>query len=156
MPDAAIGQHHFQPQHQFPRIAVTHRVVPAGIGGKHAADHGHALTPETEREKATGSSSGFLRGFHHNPRLGRHGHINGVEVADAVHAREGDNHRAPGSIRRRAPHHGGIAPLRHNGDPGSVAEPDRLGQFGGIGGAEQRHGAALIKAPPIRQRGREV
>ena len=88
MPDAAIGQHHFKPQHQFARIAVAHGVVAACIGGKHAADHGCAFATETKGEKTTRSSRGFLRGFHHDARFGCHGHIHRVEVADAVHARQ--------------------------------------------------------------------
>jgi hypothetical protein len=52
VPDAAVGQHHFQAQRQLAGIAVAQHLHAAGIGGQVAADGGAAFGGERQREQA--------------------------------------------------------------------------------------------------------
>ena len=46
--DAPVGEHHFEPQHEFARHAVVDDIEPAGVGGEVAAEHAAAFAAETQ------------------------------------------------------------------------------------------------------------
>ena len=150
VPDRAVGQHHLQPQHQVARIAVTHRVVAAGVDRQHAADLRGALGRNRQRQQAAGFGGGKLGGLQGDAGLDRQRHVHRVEVADTVQA-SGAEHKFRAVLGRdRAADHGGVAALRHHRCAGLGAQLDHRGEFLRRGGTDHRAGAALVQAAPVR------
>ena len=58
---AAVGQHHFEAEHELARDAVGERAGAAGIGREVAADGAASLGAEREREQPAGVGRGLLR-----------------------------------------------------------------------------------------------
>ena len=117
VPDAAVGQHHLEPEHQLARVAVAQHVDAARVGREVAADLAAALGGERERETGARPLGGLLHRRQHAARLDRHGVVERVDRAHAVHARERSRPpRAACRVGHRAAAQAGVAALRHDRD----------------------------------------
>ncbi len=103
VPDAAIGEHHFEPEHEAARIAIGEHLQPAGIGREIAADLRRAFRGDAQGEQPPGLLGGFLRGGERHAGLGDHGIAARIDGADAVQPFEAqeDLGSETGSGRRR-------------------------------------------------------
>ena len=61
VPDLAIRQHDFEPQHEIAGIAIAQHLHAAGVGREIAADHAGALGAEAERQEAVVLACGLLK-----------------------------------------------------------------------------------------------
>ena len=120
---AAVGQHHFQPEHQIARGAVAHHVQPAGIAGDVAADLAASATGKIEREKTSGLGSGSLNAVQHAARIGSEGVVYHADAADFVEPRQVQHNAAR---RHAAAHQPCVAALRGNRDAVSGAETNQF------------------------------
>ena len=82
---SAVGQHHFQAQHQIAGIAVAERHGAAGIGGDVAADLAGAFSTQAEREQAVHIGRCLLERLEHAAGFDRDGVVERVHLADLVH-----------------------------------------------------------------------
>ena len=108
---AAVGQHHFQPEHQIARGAVAHHVQPAGVAGDVAADLAGAFAGEAERKQPPGLGSGFLHVLQNRAGFHGDGAVGQAEAADAVEPREVEQNAA---VWHRRAAQAGVAALRGN------------------------------------------
>ena len=108
---AAVGQHHFQPEHQITRGAVTHHVQPAGVAGDVAADLAGAFAGQAERKQPPGLGRGFLHVLQNCASFYGDGVVGQAEAADAVEPREIEQNAAVWHGRAAQ---AGVAALRGN------------------------------------------
>ena len=108
---AAVGQHHFQPEHQITRGAVAHHVQPAGVTGDVAADLAGAFAGEAERKQPPGLGCGFLHVLQNRAGFHGYGVVGQAEAADAVEPREIEQNTAVWHSRAAQ---AGVAALRGN------------------------------------------
>src|SRR5690606_15245010 len=54
IPDLAVGEHHFEAEHEAARIAIAQHLIAAGIGRNVATDLAGAFGAKAQREKAIG------------------------------------------------------------------------------------------------------
>jgi hypothetical protein len=154
VPDASVGQHHFQAQAEFAGVAVAQHLHAAGIGRQVAADGGAAFGGEREREQAVGLARRFLHGMQSATGLDGDGIVVGIDGADAVEARQHHHHLA--ADRRGAAAQPGIAALRHNARPGVGAGADHRGNFLGAAGQHHATRVAGVAAAPVGAEGGHV
>ncbi len=123
VPDLAIGEHHFEPQHQLARVAVAQHRRAAGVGGQVAADRATAFGGKRQREQHLGACSRFLDAGQRHAGLDRHRRVVGIDRADAVQSRQGQHDLIAGHVRRRAAAKPCVAALGHDGYavPGAAA-----------------------------------
>ncbi|MGY3329300.1 hypothetical protein ACVILI_002317 [Mesorhizobium sp. USDA 4775] len=86
VPDAAVGQHHFEPEHKVARHAVAQHVEAAGIGGDVAADAAASLRAEGDRQQAVVLFRRALGVLEDAAGLDHHGEVDRADRADPVHA----------------------------------------------------------------------
>ena len=123
VPDPPIRQHDFETQGQLARIAVAQYRNPAGIGRQISADLAAALGAEAEGEQPVGLAGRLLQMRQDAAGLDGHREIDRVDLADAVHAAEGENDLGPVLGRDAASDEAGVAALRHDRQPGFGADP---------------------------------
>ena len=78
--------------------------------------------------------------------LGRHGGVDGIDLADAVEPRRRQHDAAERHAGADEP---GVAALRHDGDAGPGAFPHREGDLPGIGRPHDRERRALVKTAAL-------
>ena len=150
---AAVGQHHFDAEHQIAGDAVGERAGAAGVGGEIAADGAASLGAERQREQPVGGCRRLLRLLQHHAGFAGHGVRRGIDLADFVEAGERDQQFAV--ERNLAADQAGIAALRHHRRAGLVGELEDRRHFGDRAGAQQHGGAAVIEVAALDQIGRE-
>ena len=150
VPDLAVRQHRFEPQHQVAHVAVAQHRDAAGIGRDVAADLARALRADAEREQAVGLEGGRLQIGEDHAGLDGDGVVRWIDLDDPVHALETDQDLAVGnSARDRA----GIAALGHDRRPGGRAGPDhRRHLLGAVRHHHQRRCAHPIADPVAEMR----
>ena len=154
VPDAAVGQHHFEAEAKLTRIAVAQHLHPAGIGREVAADGGAAFRRQRQRKQAIDLPCCLLYGMQGAAGLDRDRVVVRVDGADAIQARERDHHFAAG--RRRAAAQAGIAALRHDGRAGVGAGAHHGGDFFCASGQYHAGCAATETAAPVGAIGCEI
>ena len=151
VPDAAIGQHHLQAQHQLARVAVAQHLDAAGVGRQVAADPAAAFGAERQRKQQARAPRGLLQRRQHAPGLHRHREVVAIDGAHAGEAfgRHDDAGRAAG--RHAAAAHAGVAPLGHDRHPGLGTQRDHGRHLGRR--ARPDHGLRLAakQAPGLDQ-----
>ena len=108
---AAVGQHHFQPEHQIARGAVAHHVQPAGIAGDVAADLAGAFAGQAKWKQPPGLGRGFLHVLQNRARFRGDGVVGQADAADAGEPREVEQNAAVWHSRATQ---AGVAALRGN------------------------------------------
>ena len=151
--DAPIGQHHFQPEHQVARDAVSQRAGAAGIGREVAADGAASLGAERQREQPVDIGRGFLRLGQHHAGLAGHGVGGRIDLADLVETGEREDQFAV--ERNLSADQAGIAALRHQRRTGLVGELEDRRYFADRAGPQQHRGTAVIEAAAFYQERRE-
>ena len=86
VPDLAVRQHRFQPQHLIAGIAVAQRVHAARIGGQQAADPRRAFGGERKRKEPVGLGRGGVHIGKDRACLDNGGVFLGVDGPDRRHA----------------------------------------------------------------------
>ena len=71
--DRAVGQYHFETEHEFARHAIADHAIAAGIGGEIAADRARSARTEIEREKHAAFVGRLLNGLERGSGAHRHG-----------------------------------------------------------------------------------
>ena len=71
--NAAVGQHHFEPERHLARHAIGQRGGAAGIGGEIAADGAASLRAERQRKQPVDLGGALLRDLQHHAGLAGHG-----------------------------------------------------------------------------------
>src|SRR5690606_20830928 len=117
----ARGQHNLDAQAKVACGAVGKRAYPAGIGGKVATDLARALRGKRERKEPVPLRCRFLEYLKHDACFDSRRIRRKVDLADAVEAREGDDHLLASLVRHLPADEAGIATLGH----------DRRARFGG-------------------------
>ncbi len=84
MPDAPVGEHHFQAQGQIARDAISERAGAPGIGRKVAADGAASLGAKRKRKQAVRRRRRFLGRREDDARFAGHRVGRGVNFANAV------------------------------------------------------------------------
>ena len=147
--DAAVGQHHLEPEHQIARDAVGDRAGAAGIGGEIAADGAAAFRAERQRKQPVDRRRRILRFRQHDAGFA-------VIVFDAASTsrilsrRVSDRISSP-SKRDLPADQPGVAALRDQRRLGLVRElEDRL-HLGDRAGPQQHRRAAMIDAAAFDQ-----
>ena len=152
---APIGQHHFKPQYQVPRIAPANGANAARIGGKRAAHHGRALRAPGQREKPARCRRGFLYILDDTARFSDQRKILRIHIADTVEPFQAHDHCGRAIILHHRPAAKPGAPAGgHNGKPGGGAGADGCRNL--LNRARAQHGArraAIGSAPIHRVRG---
>ena len=133
VPNAAVGQHHLEPQHEIARIAVAQHLDAAGIGRNVAADLARALRPQAQGEQAPRLRGRRLDLLQHDAGLDRHRVVDKVGVADRPHARRRHYDLAHVFRRQSAVGHARITALRHDRGAALGADLDNGGHL--LGGA---------------------
>ena len=146
VPDAPVGQHHLQPQHEVAGIAVAQHLGAAGIGREVAADLAGAFRPQAQREQPVDLRRLVLDRGQHHAGLYRHGVVQRIDSTDAIHPGGGDHHLQPARMRLPAAGQAGIAALRHDRHAGCRAELHDLRDLPGRGRAQHQW---RVAAPAI-------
>ncbi len=152
-PDAAAGEHDFEPEHEVARDAVGKRLRAAGIGGEIAADGAASLGAERKRKQAVVGCGRFLRAREHDAGLADHRIAGGVHFADAIepHRRNDDG----AFVERNLPaDEAGIAALRHDCGLRLLRELEDGGNLVGRSRLQHHGGAALVEVARLVQVGR--
>ena len=149
VPDRAIRQHHLQPQHQIAGVAITHRVVAAGVHRQHAADLRGAFGRNRQRQQTPLLRRRQLCGFQRHPSLDRQRHVGRIEVADAVQPSGGQDQFGAVLVRDGAAHHRRVAALWNDRRPGFSAQRHHRGEFFRRAGPDDGAGTPPIKAAPV-------
>ncbi|GJD76417.1 hypothetical protein CFIICLFH_4675 [Methylobacterium goesingense] len=153
VPDPAVGQHHLEPENEVAGIAVGEHRRAARVGGEISADAAGALGGQRERKQHPGVARRRLDVGQNHPGLHRDAGIDGVEGAQPVQPRQGEDDAALGQA---AADMAGIAPLRHHRHPRLGAGPHHAGDLGGVGGPYHRQGMAPAQAARFGEVRREV
>ena len=124
VPNAPVGQHHFEPQHQVAGVAVAQHRDAAGVGRDVAADAAASLGGQAEGEQGAGVGGRRLHVGQHAPRLHAHRVVEGIDGADAVQPCRRQHDAA---VRHAAADEPGVAALGHHGDAGLGAQADHVG-----------------------------
>ena len=117
----AVGQHHFQPQHQIAHGAVAQHVQAAGVAGDVAADLAAAFAGEAEREKAAVFGGGGLDVLQNAACIDGDGVVGKADMADSVEFAQIQDDAA---VRHAAANQSGVTALRCDGDAVLRAETD--------------------------------
>ena len=112
--DAAVGQHHLEPERHLARHAIGQRGGAAGIGGEIAADGAASFGAERQRKQPVDLGGALLRDLQHHAGLAGHGVGGGVDLADLVQPPHRDHDLAidAGSVRRPGRYCRPAAPAR--------------------------------------------
>ena len=149
VPDPAVGERHFEAEHEVARDAVGKRGDAAGIGREIAADGAAALGAERQREQAAGAGGRVLRPREQHARLAGHGVRCRVDLADTVEPAQRQHDLA---FERDLPaHQPGIAALRHDRRADLVRERQDRRHFADRARAQHHGGAPVIKAALLDQ-----
>ena len=156
--DAAVGQHHGQPQHVVAHGAVAHRIGAGGAGRRHAAQAG--VGAGVDREEQAGVAQMLVQLLARHPGLDRAVEVLGRDPGHPVHLRQVDGDAA--AQRRDAAFQRGAGAVGHDrhlvrgADPqhrrhllGRVREGDRVGRHGRVPGSPR---ARAARAPRRRSR----
>jgi hypothetical protein len=145
----AVGQHRFQPHHQFARHAVADHAVAAGVGRDVAADRATAARSEVQREHQPLRVELLLQRLQHDPGLHR-GHAGvGVDALDCVHALQRQDDLA--GLRQVRQHEAGAAALRHDRDVRRVAEREGARYLGRVRRAQHRQRGLAAPALDVHE-----
>lgn len=132
VPDAPIGQHHFQPQNEVAGVAVSQHRCAAGIGGQVAADATAPLGAETEGEQEVRIIGCALNVGKNDTGLYGHGVVVAIDSANSVEARcRQDDAAAWDAAAAKS----GVAALGHDRQSGLGAEAHHFGHFFRVGRA---------------------
>ena len=142
------------PSTKRPHHAVAQHVIAAGIGGDIAADGAAAFRTQAQGKQQTFGSGRFLCLFESDAGFGGQRHAVRVDGADAVHARQAQQHFAV--ERNLSADQTGIAALGHDGGAGLVADGEDCGDFLGGRGLEQQRAVAVVFAAPFFQMRRDL
>ena len=148
VPDAAVGQHNLQTEHQIAHIAVAQHLHAAGVGGDVAADGGRSFRRQRQGEQAVGAGGRLLHLLQDGAGLDRDGVVVGIHMADTVHAGKAYQHLV--FVRDAAADQARVAALRHDADAGLGTGGDHRRDF--VRSARPDHAlriAAVAAAPVI-------
>ena len=154
--DAAVRQDGLDPEHQVARHAVAQDVQPARVGGEVAADLARALRTEGQREQAVDGGGGGLNGRQHAAGLRRHRVGDGIDVTDAVHPAERQDHLCPGIVGDAAVDEASVAGLGQDADAVPACEAHHVGDLARRRGPDHERGPAVVLAPEVRREGHHV
>jgi hypothetical protein len=118
LPDAPVGEHHFEPEAQIARRAIGDHADAAGVGRKVAADAARAFRRQAQREQPAGRGGRLLHRLERHAGLHRDRVVDGVEIADLVQPVERQHDFVPGRRRRLAADQPGVAGLGDDADAG--------------------------------------
>src|SRR6185437_7158027 len=121
MQHAAIAEYRLDAQHQLARHAIAHHVQAAGVGAEIAAELAAALGTQAERKVTIRCDGSLLYVLEHAAGLGDHGEVRRIDLADAVHSSQQQQHLPAGGVGRRSAAVAGIARLWHESDAPLVA-----------------------------------
>ena len=152
--DAAVGQHHFEPERHLARHAIGERGGAAGIGGEIAADGAASFRAERQRKQPVDLGGALLRDLQHHAGLAGHGVGGGVDVADLVHPPHRDHHLA--IMRGLAADKAGVAALRHQRDSVFAGELADRGDFRGRARPQHQRRAAVKQVALLGDVGRDI
>ena len=142
VPDTTVRQDDFQPEDQFPRVAIAQNVHAARIGRQIAADLATALGTETERKQPVDRFRCFLDVCEDTAGFNRDRIVERIDISDIVHPAEADQDRR--TVRDAGADQPRIAALRHDRDIRRRANLDHFGdRFGTIWPNE--HGAVAME-----------
>ena len=126
--NAAVGQHHLDPEHVRARDAVGDGRRAAGIGREIAADGAGALRRQQLRIEPVGFGRRLARALQRDAGLAGDGVGGRIDLADAIHAIERQHDLV---VQRDLPaDQAGIAALRHDRGAGVVGELQYCRNFG--------------------------
>ena len=145
IPDAAIGQYHFQAEHKIAGVAVAQHVDAAGVGGEIAADLTAAFGREAQGKKTIALVRRALDVGEDAAGLDGDGEVDRIDGAHFVHAAEVDQDLAGILMGRGAAAQAGVAALRHDRQPSRGAGRDNLRDLGGRPRPHHQRRAAVIK-----------
>ncbi|MGY4599170.1 hypothetical protein ACVWXL_006916 [Bradyrhizobium sp. GM22.5] len=134
--DGAVGQHDFEPEHQFARHAIADHAIAAGIGREVAADGAGAARAEIERKEEAGFVGCHLDRLKRRACFHRHRHRGVIDLLDPAHALERD--RDPACFRRCAAAQPSQSALRHERQMRLPAGQNRVGHALRIDRADHR------------------
>ena len=116
VPDAAVGEHHFDAERQVARIPEAQHGGPAGVGRQIAADRAAAFGGQGQRKQEAGVGSGLLRSRQRDAGFGSEGGVGRIQRANALHARKRKYDFRAVRVWSRAPAHAGVAALGDDRD----------------------------------------
>ena len=140
--DAAVGQHHFEPERECARNAVSQRRRAAGIGREIAADGAGALRRQQQRIEPVDGLRGGARIHQRDAGFAGDGVRHRIDFPDLVEAVERQQDLA--LMRDLTPDETRVPALRHDGDAVVVRELENPAHF--IDRARPQHhrrGAAI-------------
>ncbi len=153
VPDRAIGQHHFQAEHEIARVAIAQNRRATGIRRDVPADGAGALGSQRQRiEKARFARGGLNLGQNRARFHGDRG-IDRIDRFDGLQALQRDHHAAIGHAPADK---AGIAALRHEGNPRRLAGLHHGRNLCRVRGGNSGDRRALREPPRLFEIGREI
>ena len=149
VPDAPVGQHHFEAQHLLARRAIAQHVYAARIGGEVAADLAAAFGGERERKQPSGLIGRPLHIGEHAAGFDGDRIVKAIELADPVHAAEREHDLAAFAGGHRAAREAGVAALGNDRHAVRGAELHHARDFRRTRGPHHAFGAPGVLAPPV-------
>ena len=116
MPDAAVGQHHFQPENLGPHIAVGKHLHAAGIGGDGPAYLRRSIGSEAHGKQPIRICRRLLHDCDRHTGFGNDTICCNINTSYLIHATEAEDKLALARHRHPARHQPRITALRHDGD----------------------------------------
>ena len=156
VPDAAIGEDHFDAQNELPRVAETKHRGAARVRGKIAANRATPFGGQRQREQQAVLLRRLLDGGQGNSRLDGQRRIFGVDGANAVHPGERQDDGIALVVRRRAAALARVAALRDDRHPKIGARAHHRRDLVRAARAHDGKRATVIAATPIGDIGSDV
>ena len=154
--DAAVGQHHLEPEHQVAHVAEAQHRGAAGIGRQVAADGAASFRRQRQREPEAGGGRGVLHRCQRRAGLDGDRRVGRVERAHRVHPRQRDDDGGAGGVRRGAAAQAGVAPLRHDRRAGVGAGTHDCGDLGRRRRAHDRQRPPAKASAPVGEPGGRI
>ncbi len=156
VPDAAVGQHDFDAEHELARVAEAQHRGASGIGREIAADRAAPFGRKRKRKEQPVVGGGLLDGGERHAGFGRQRRIVGIDGAHAVHPRERQHDRVALGVGRCAAALSRVSALRDDRDAQIRAGANDRGHFVGATGAHDRQRASVEAAAPVGDIGKDV